>query len=341
MSTRDKLLAALAKPVGARLSGEKLARRLGISRTMVWKHIQALRAWGLPIEGNARAGYRVTGPIDLSLWRWSKNRSGKILGNAALTPALSRSQRGRGDISEISPHYFFSTASTQTLAKTGAAMGLAEGTLWIAEQQTAGRGRLERSWASGYGGLWISLLLRPPVPPSQVPSVTHVAAVALVQMIRNQARLDAKLKWPNDVVCKTKQGWKKLAGFLTEMSAEIDRTHWVTIGLGLNVNNELPPDLQAVGASLRELTGRNFHRAELLDAFLTLFRSAYYRWIKGGFGPFQRDYWGFYRGPQETVRLRTSQGLVEGIARGVDAFGGLIVESRRKIFHFSEGEIVL
>ena len=236
MSPRDKLLTALARPVGTRLSGEKLAGDLGISRTMVWKYMRAFREDGLPVEGSARSGYRIVGPVDISLWQWAQAKGKRW----------------------VQPHYFFSTASTQALAKAGANAGLPEGHLWMAEKQTSGRGRLDRRWDSGYGGLWISLLLRPPVPPVRVPSIAQVAAMALARAIQSQTKLEARLKWPNDVVYQTPQGRRKLAGFLTEMSAEADRTHWVIIGMGLNVNNDLPPELQEIGASLRGQSERQW-----------------------------------------------------------------------------------
>lgn len=281
---------------------------------MVWKHIQILREGGLPIKGSARSDYRINGPIDPTLAQFAKT-------------------------SRIQPHYFFSTASTQTLAKGGAAAGLPEGNIWIAESQTSGRGRFNRLWSSGYGGLWISLLLRPPVTPVQVPSLTQIAAITLAQVIRRLTRIDARLKWPNDVVCQTPQGWRKLAGFLTEMSAEMDRTHWVIIGMGLNVNNSLPEELKKIGTSLHGLTGRAFQRGAILRAFLSRFLNAYPRWMKEGFEPFRKDYWKLYRDPDERVRLQTSEGLVQGLVRGIDASGALLLQSKKGIKRYFEGEL--
>ena len=163
---------------------------------------------------------------------------------------------------------------TQTLAKEGGMAGLPEGHLWIAETQSRGRGRLERLWESAYGGLWFSLLLRPPVPPSRIPPLTLLAGLCLRNAIAKICGVDAKLKWPNDLIVPSPQprqdyrrvagslatspdmhggrgrgraagegSFKKLAGILTEMSGQMDRTDWVVIGVGLNVNNTISKGL--------------------------------------------------------------------------------------------------
>src|SRR5262245_14048518 len=128
MSIRDQLLRVLGESPHAVVSGERLAGRLKVSRVAIWKHVQALTGMGFPIESAERTGYRFTVPADASLMCWA--------------PALS---------SWIKSHYFLTTHSTQTLAKEGAASGLPEGHLWLAETQSKGRGRLERKWESPYG----------------------------------------------------------------------------------------------------------------------------------------------------------------------------------------------
>ncbi len=125
------------------------------------------------------------------------------------------------------------------------------------------------------------------------------------------------------------------------MSGQIDRTEWVLIGVGLNVNNTLPPSLAARAQSLYGLTGRGWARAEILKAFLKTFHPLYERYLQEGFEPFRRRYWSRYFAPNLKTRLKTAQGMIRGIARGVDASGAIMIESRRKIHLISEGEIVL
>jgi BirA family biotin operon repressor/biotin-[acetyl-CoA-carboxylase] ligase len=236
------------------------------------------------------------------------------------------------------------------LAKAGAAAGLPEGHLWIAETQTKGRGRLERSWESGYGGLWFSLLLRPKLPPGRVTPLTLVAGLALRQAVEDSTGVRAKLKWPNDLMVASPragaaplpmgEGYKKLAGILTEMSGQMERTEWVAVGAGLNVTNALSPDLSRRACSLLDVTGKVCPRARLLAAFLGNFDKAYRRFAVEGFGPFRKAYWKHYLAPDLPVRLKTAGGLVSGIARGVDDAGGIMIEFRRKISVFTEGEII-
>lgn len=318
-TTRDKILLALEQAPNGLLSGAALAARLGLTRASVWKHVKALRSEGFPIRTRKASGYALTAPFDFSLL---KGEVGRDLGFWKI-------------------HYQFATPSTQLLAKHAAEQNAPEGHFWIVEKQTAGRGRLDRSWESDLGGIWMSLLLRPAIPPALVPSLPLVTALALTEAIQSATGLSARLKWPNDVVVKTPAGWRKVAGILTEMSAEVDRARWVVIGIGINVNNRLSPGLKTIGATLSALTGRQLSRAELLKHFLDHFGKTYRRFEKAGFAAFQSLYWQRYSRPNEPVKLKTSQGLVRGIARGVDGQGALVVEFQNQTRSFWEGEIVL
>jgi len=315
VSTRDKLLSAFDGKPGHVLSGGILAKKLGVSRTAVWKQIQIMKNIGLPIESTGTQGYRLNAPFDSSLVRFSAPRW-------------------------AAAHYSLGTSSTQTQAKAGAAGGLAEGHLWIAETQTQGRGRLDRRWESGYGGLWFSLLMRPKMPASRVPPLTLVAGLCLSETVEQFSGIETKLKWPNDLLIRTRGVWKKCAGILTEMSGQMDRTEWVVIGAGLNVNNAIPPSLSPKAVSLYTLTGKVGERARYLESFLKKFHKAYARYTVEGFEPFRRTYWSRYYAPDKPARLRTTEGLLTGLARGVDASGAIMIESRRKISLISEGEIV-
>jgi BirA family transcriptional regulator, biotin operon repressor / biotin---[acetyl-CoA-carboxylase] ligase len=313
MSIREALLQAFEGRPGRVISGEALAGRLHISRVAVWKHINTLKDLGIPLESSQRSGYRLDVPADSSLMKFVPPKRVSVF-----------------------PHYFLNTHSTQTLAKEGGMAGLPEGHFWIAETQSKGRGRLERVWESAFGGLWFSLLLRPKVPPTRIPPLTLLAGLCLRNAISRVCRLDVKLKWPNDVVF----GSKKLAGILTEMSGQVDRTDWVVIGVGLNVQNTISRGLADLATSLFQVTQKAWKRGDILRAFFEEFWSAYRRFESQGFEPFQVQYWSHYGGRQKSVRLRTADGAISGIARGVDASGAIMIESRRKIHTISEGEIV-
>lgn len=179
------------------------------------------------------------------------------------------------------------------------------------------------------------------MPASRVPPITLLAGLALRQAVQEISSLDAKLKWPNDVVVRSHGRWKKCAGILTEMSGQLDRTEWVVIGVGLNVNNTISREMSTRAASLYSLTGKVGDRAQFLRAFLKSFHGLYSRYPHAGFEPFRGLYASHYFEPGKAVRLRTAQGIISGKARGVDASGAIMIESRRKITAISEGEIVL
>lgn len=350
MSTRDRVLLAFHNRPDRALSGASLAKELGLSRAAIWKQVQTLRHQGIPIQSQSKTGYRLSGPSDFSLTHFK----------------CPRSLQGW-----LKVHYEISTASTQRLAKTGAQAGLPEGHLWVSEIQSAGRGRLARVWESPFGGLWFSLLLRPSLPAGKVPPLTLVAALALAESAGELIGQNIYLKWPNDLVVWRQNRWKKVAGILTEMSGETDRTEWVVMGIGANVNNSIPSNLKDKAIALRELDDASplekgesggispwgrippnlpfakggafklIPRAKLLSLFLQKFKPLYLDFQRRGFAPFQNRYWARYGQANRTVRIQTSGGEIQGIARGVDPVGMLIIESRRKMVHISEGEIVL
>lgn len=290
--------AVLEKLKGASvpLSGTDLAQALGVSRAAVHKRIEKLRASGERIVGTQRVGYRWRGSAD----RWN--------------PSALR----QGWVTDVVA--FSTVGSTQDEAKTRAAGGAGEGTLVLADRQTAGRGRWGRVWVSPRGGLWYSLVLRPSIAPDRCPALTLVAALDWVRVLRRRG-LDARVKWPNDVWV----GENKVAGILTEMSAETDRVHWVVMGVGVNVNNRPPASTDA--ASVSQWTGP-VSRQELLSDWLTRFVRSYGRFVRNGFGPFQRDFnrWSVLNGRK--VRLEGTISM-EGQVLGVDDFGRLRLMTAR------------
>ena len=172
--------------------------------------------------------------------------------------------------------------------------------------------------------------------------LTLLAGLCLRQAVHEVCGVDAKVKWPNDLLVASGDGrYKKLAGILTEMSGQVERTDWMVVGIGLNVHNSFSEKLSARAASLHGLTGQVWPRAQILNTFLSIFFADYARFLKEGFEPFQRRYWAHYFAPDHPVCLHTASGEISGNARGVDANGGIMIESRRKIRAFTEGEIVL
>ncbi|MBI4396413.1 MAG: biotin--[acetyl-CoA-carboxylase] ligase [Elusimicrobia bacterium] len=261
-SVESRLLSSLRAATGGFVSGSRLAAELGLTRAAVHKHACRLRARGFEVSGTNRMGYRL-GPSPNGL-------------------DLSAVQGPLGN-----PSFHFQViSSTQEEAKRRALQGAAEGTLVVADRQTAGRGRLGRRWESPFGGLWYSLVLHPVLRPGQVPGLVLVAAMDWVRVIRRETGVPALVKWPNDVWVEG----RKLAGILTEMSSEIDRIHWVVMGIGLNLNNPPPRRTVCPAASLSELTGAPVPRQKVLTAWLQVFSKSYKRFLSDGFSAFRVDF---------------------------------------------------
>ncbi len=248
---KDAILEQLRSSKAEHVSGTELARRLGVSRTAIWKHIRALEADGYGIEAVPSRGYRITSEPDL-------------IRPAELTRLTGKPVR-----------YLQETASTNTAAMELAAQGAEEGTVVVAETQTGGKGRLGRNWLSPRGNLHASVILRPAVPPHHAPLVTLVGAVAVATALRRTPGIPAGIKWPNDILING----KKISGLLTEMSAEADRIRHVVLGIGINCNanlDVLPGDVRGRATSLAVETKGSVDRTAILGVVLAEL-AAWYR----------------------------------------------------------------
>jgi BirA family biotin operon repressor/biotin-[acetyl-CoA-carboxylase] ligase len=225
--TRRRVLRSLA---GDSVAGPEIAEELGVSRAAVWKHVEALREAGFGIESRDD-GYVLTEIPEF--------------GAAAVEYDLDAA---------FEVEYHDRVESTNDRARALAAEG-AEDVAVLADEQAGARGRLDRGWSSPSGGVWVSLLCRPELPPAQVPVYTLAAAVATTEAIRDRA-VDAEIKWPNDVLVggETPADEQKLVGILTEMEGEADRVSWVVVGVGLNANIEADA-VPETATTLQELVG--------------------------------------------------------------------------------------
>jgi len=290
--TRRRLLRTLAGADGP-VSGPALADDLGVSRAAVWKHVETLREAGFGIESGA-AGYTV--------------RSVPSYGGDAIAYGLD---------APYGVDYHDSLPSTNDRARELAVEGAAD-VLVVAGEQTGGRGRLDRSWASPEGGVYASLLLRPARPPAHAPIFTLAAAVAVARTCR-EAGVDAVIKWPNDVLVAGSE--RKLAGILTEMEGEADRISWLIVGMGANVDvpaTSLPETATSVRA---ERDGDvDVDRRRFCQRVVEVFH---------GLDP--DDVLPAWRDHAVTlgreVRVETPGGVVEGEAVGVAFPGALVVRT--------------
>ncbi|MCI1966815.1 MAG: biotin--[acetyl-CoA-carboxylase] ligase [Oscillospiraceae bacterium] len=251
MKNKEQILNRLREN-GEFVSGEELSEQLHISRTAVWKSVNSLREEGYEIESATNRGYRLGSCPD----RYSP---------AEISAGLETEFLGRNAFC------YASIDSTNEEAKRKALSGAPNGSLFVAEQQTGGKGRLGRSWASPAGtGLWCSVLLRPGILPLRVSVTTLLAGLAVDRAVRSLTGCNAKIKWPNDIVI----GGKKICGILTEMTAEVDRIEFVVVGIGVNVNNTaFPENIRDKATSVRIESGKNLRRVSLLQEILIQFET--------------------------------------------------------------------
>jgi BirA family transcriptional regulator, biotin operon repressor / biotin---[acetyl-CoA-carboxylase] ligase len=293
----DALMTLLATRPMLVVSGARIGREIGVSRGAVWRWVRKLRSLGVRVKGEKYAGYRVEQAPDV------------------LVPGLLK-PRLRGTIYQSNLYHFFKTGSTNQIAMALGQQGAPHGTVVIAEEQTAGRGRLGRTWYSEKAsGIYASVLLRPPVPPSAAALLTLAAGLAAWHAVSEQTGLAPDIRWPNDLLLNG----KKFAGILTEMQAEPDRIQFVVVGAGINVNHErFPGELGALATSLRIESGRMHSRLELLVKLLLKLEAYYNRFVSAGSAGLVEEFTrlsSFARGKRVSVRTATETfiGTTDGL----------------------------
>lgn len=314
---RTEILRLLRESEGY-VSGQQLCDSLGVSRTAVWKVIQKLQEDGYRIEAVRNKGYRLREVPD-------------ILGEAELA-SIRRTQWLGSRI-----YYYQEIDSTNTQAKRLAEEGAAHGSVVVAEVQTVGRGRRGRNWISvGGSGIWFSLLLRPDIPPDRASMLTLVAAMAVTKGIRRITGRQVMIKWPNDVVVDG----KKVCGILTELSAQIDYVNHVIVGIGINIRGQqFPPELQEKATTL-EQGQQHIDRAWLLEAVLEEFEAYYEKFVETlDVSLFQEEYEELLVNRNRQIQVLDPAGPYEGVARGINEKGELLVECGRGLVTVNSGEV--
>lgn len=303
---REQLLSLLLKQGDAFTSGEEISRRLQCSRTAIWKQIEELRKEGYQVEARPKKGYRLV------------HRPDRVAPEE-LKPHL-RSQRFGWSI-----QYHSQVLSTQLIAHDWARKGANEGSLVLTEEQTKGKGRMDRAWHSPpHSGIWMSLILRPTITLAQAPQLTLMAAVALTRALRRETGLDIRIKWPNDLLING----RKFCGILTETRGEQDQVQYVVLGMGINVNtleDFLPDELRKVATSLAIEGGRTYHRVTLIASILQSLEEFYDAYLKQGFEPVRILWEEYAETIGREVRTETSQGTIAGMAVGLDPSGALLI----------------
>ncbi|WP_042478018.1 biotin--[acetyl-CoA-carboxylase] ligase [Bacillus ndiopicus] len=308
-SIKDKILQRFLAADGEPISGQQLADELLVSRTAIWKHMQALQQDGYTFEVVKKKGYKLLA------------KSNK-LDEMQIAAHLTTARYGH------KIHHYDEVDSTQILAHEFIRNGAADGTVIIAEKQTAGRGRMQRPWDSAEGhGVWMTTIIRPNVLPHQAPQFTLVTAVALVHAISDVCQnFKPSIKWPNDILING----KKCAGILTEMVAEADRIQALLVGTGINVNQQqedFPEELHSIATSMAIEEGQKIDRAVFVAKFLGHLEHFNDIYVKEGFAPI-KTLWEAASGTiGKHVRATTLREVIEGQAIGITEAGVLEIRT--------------
>jgi BirA family biotin operon repressor/biotin-[acetyl-CoA-carboxylase] ligase len=294
------------------VSGTKIAQEISSSRSEVWRLIQQLRGLGVDVAGHPATGYRLRSVPDLLL-------------PEILKPLV------RGTIFDTQMHHYFKIGSTSTAAMALAAEGAPQGSVFLAEEQTAGRGRGSNSWLSERStGIYCSVVFRPHLPPSDVLILSLAAGLAVRSAIQQvDARLAPDLKWPNDLLIDG----KKVCGILTEMNSEATQVRHIVVGIGINVNQAtFPAELGAT--SLRMITGSEWSRVEVAAALLKSLDREYRMLLENPDAMasitkrfVEASSWAYGK----KVRIEESYSALEGTTAGLDARGFLQLKTQHGI----------
>lgn len=287
------------------VSGQELCEKLGVSRTAVWKAVNGLKEKGYQVEAVRNRGYRITESPD-------------ILTKEELSSVIDTEWAGQ------TIYYFDQIDSTNIRAKQLGEEGAPHGTLIVAGQQNAGRGRRGRTWESPPGvSIYMSIVLRPEMAPVKAPMLTLVMALSAADSLKECAGLDIQIKWPNDIVLNG----KKLAGILTEMSTEMDYINHVVIGMGINVNTEwLPEELEEKATSLRLETGRIIRRSQIIASIMKAFEKNYQLFMETqGLRQMQEKYNSLLINREKEVRILGVKEEYAAYALGINEKGELLV----------------
>lgn len=301
------------------VSGQQISEQLGISRTAVWKHIRVLKQRGYVIESYTKKGYCL-------------REAPELLSEQAIEEGLSTKVVGRHIV------YRERVDSTNNVAKKLADEGAPEGTIVVAEEQTGGRGRINRSFLSPFAeGVWFSLILRPNIPPMEVSKMTLLAAVAVARAIRHHGLTDCGIKWPNDILVKG----RKMVGILTELNGSAEKVNYIIMGIGVNTGitaEDLPKDLQSIVTSFAR-EGVRVSRLALLETLLKEIEGLYQTVCRDGFAPVLAEWRALSCMLGQDVTVTSIDKTFSGKAVDIDENGNLLVATSEGVEVVMAGDI--
>jgi BirA family biotin operon repressor/biotin-[acetyl-CoA-carboxylase] ligase len=305
MNTGTAILEAFYQAAGQFVRGEDLRRQLKLSATAMSAEIADLEKVGYTFESHPHLGYRLLGTPDRLTADDVKARlKTKLIGSEILV--------------------FEETASTNDVVGHLAKSGAREGLVVFAESQTRGRGRRGRPWASPRGkGLWFSVLLRPELPPTAAGRMTVAASVAVARALRQSCGVDARIKWPNDVVVNG----RKLAGIMTELRVEADEILLAILGIGIDVNckrEDFSGELASIATSLELETGSAHDRVALAAQVLAALDQCHHAALSN-FETIADEWAKLCTTLGRQIVVTMGQRRIEGFAQALDSDGALLL----------------
>lgn len=318
--TQDILQVLQNKP-GTYFSGEAICQSFSISRTAVWKHINSLRKLGYEIESMPRKGYRLIHNSERPL----PEELASLINSSHFATHIE---------------YLEQATSTNQILMELADQGAPSGLLLIAEQQSAGHGRMDRKWFSPPGeNLYFSMMIRPEIIPHRAPQLALVVAAAIyIALKKCYPKLDVGVKWPNDIFISG----KKVAGVLCEMQTDMSFVKHVVIGIGLNVNQErFDPSLSEIATSIALEVGEKVSRIKLLAEVVNSLDFLYQQWLKEGLAPIipLLNQASVLVGKEVTVNLANRS--YQATVLGIDENGFLQVKTAEGLQSVPSGEVHL
>lgn len=311
-----KILEILEKR-GSYVSGEEISKEIGISRAAVWKHIKKLRELGYEIESRTNEGYKlIKSPEKQIEYELERILDTKIIGKKVL--------------------FFEEIDSTNNKAKE-IALEEKDGTVVISEKQISGRGRRGRNWECPQGGIAVSFILKPNVSPEKAPQMTLISSLALTETLNSiDSKLNAKIKWPNDVLISG----KKISGILTELSADMEKINYVVIGVGVNLNTkkgDLPENATSLNLEIKkEVSVKLF-----LKSFLEHYEAIYLEYLKNGITKIVERWKTNSDTLGKKVKIIGINETYEGLAKDIDENGALILQTGEKEIKVYSGDVSL
>lgn len=307
-STRAKLIQLLAVSREDYISGQALSEQLQISRSAIWKHMKALETEGYVIEAKPKVGYRILNyPNEMNEYTLRRGLETNWLAKTLIHKPI--------------------VSSTQDIAHELAKKGAEHGTIILANEQTKGKGRMNRAWYSKAGkGIWLSMILRPSIYPYEAPQLTLLSATVIADAIKKMTNLQPQIKWPNDVLING----KKIAGILTEMHAEQDQIHYVVIGIGLNVNQEIediPAELQHRASSIQIESNEICDIRKIAQNLLAMFEKEYEAFIHEGFSKVKNKWESYGYKMGERVWLNMQNQRFQALFLGIAEDGALLMQT--------------